>query len=171
MVVVSCGVIRRMIVVVSMDTSCCDGRCVVWSCQTDDWCCSWTLVVVTVVMSCGVIRRMIDVVDGRLVVVTVIMSCGVVRRMIGVVDGRLVVVMVILSCGVIKRMIYVVDGTSVPQYEVKSFNFYICPRPHPLRRHCTSDDHFLCQVSTLCSLCLSAHFLSAQQTSATSELN
>jgi len=25
-----------MIVVVSMDTSCCDGRCVVWSYQADD---------------------------------------------------------------------------------------------------------------------------------------
>ena len=94
----------------SMDTSCGDGRCVVWSYQTDDWCCRWTLVVVMVVVSCGVTRRMIGVVDGRLVVVLVVVSCGVIRRMIGVVDGRLVVVTVVMSCGVFRRMIGVVDG-------------------------------------------------------------
>ena len=49
-----------------MDTSCCDGRCVVWCYQADD--CRG--------------------VDGRLVVVMVVMSCGVIRRMIGVVDGH-----------------------------------------------------------------------------------
>ena len=36
----------------------------------------------------------------------------------------------------------------MPQYEVKSFNFYICPRPQPLGRQCSDDMHFLCQVCT-----------------------
>jgi len=50
--------------VLLMDTSCCDGRCVVWSYQADD--CRGVdgrLVVVMVVVSCGVIRRMIVVVS------------------------------------------------------------------------------------------------------------